>query len=72
MRGSIVARSAASLLLCGLVACGDRSSQPSTSMAQPQADPQRPTLTSEELTRRMIEPRLIEAINWVCQPSMKT
>jgi hypothetical protein len=65
MRRSIVTRIAASLVLCGLVACGDRpSSQPATSTAQPQATPQRPALTGEELTRRTIERRAIEAINW--------
>jgi len=64
-RRSIVTRSAVLLLVSGLVACGDRpSSQPAASTAQPQTAPQPPTLTGEELTRRTIERRAIEAINW--------
>src|SRR5688572_19522764 len=60
-RGGVIVRpivtcGAALLLFTGLVACGDR--------PRPQAAPQRPALTGEELTRRAIERRAIEAINW--------
>ena len=62
---STVRRGGALLLASGLIACGDRSSsQPATSTAQPAAVSQRSALTGEELTRRTVERRAIEAINW--------
>ena len=65
MRRSIVTRSAALLLLSGLIACADRPSiEPATSTAQPQAAQQRAPLTAEELTRRTIERRAVEAAIW--------
>ena len=62
---STVRLGGALLLASGLIACGNRSSsQPATSTAQPVAASQRPALTGEELTRRTVERRAIEAINW--------
>lgn len=62
---STVRLGGALLLASGLIACGDRSSsQPATSTAQPAAASQQSALTGEELTRRTVERRAIEAINW--------